>query len=521
MTNSSLIRKYLFASVGTLAMLASAQAQDAQPSEPEDDRRLQTVTVTAQGREESIQDVGVAITAVDGLQIKERGIADIENLVPETPGVALAESPFQRTIAIRGLGSTGGNLGIEQSAPFFIDGVFGGRSGQFLAPFFDLEGVEVVRGPQAIFFGKNATAGAVSIKTARPTNDFMASVSAGYEFENEGYFGEGVISGPFSDSVRGRLALRYNERGDYLNDTSTGGTAGGYEEFAIRGGLEFDLTENLEAYIKYEHAERDAARRFQLACANPAVTALPDPFAPPGTTVDCVLDENLTSGAAFGPLAGAFPPGGDTGENDSDNASLHIDWALGDHTLELITGYSAYGVEFTDGLDRSSIGLAASTVQEEFEQWSQEIRLVSPSGGQFEYVIGALYLDQTHDVDQSITQPFPPDPMVLAALGLSLPPPNPPFLTDIIVGSQDAEAYSLFGELTWNITDTFRLSAAGRFTSEEKDFSPSVFRYFGGPAVQTTVFNFNPAAADQSFLFNIRVLRPRSLPSASCELPEH
>ncbi len=497
MLRSTLLRRSLVLGASSLAFSLNATAQEAGSEPAEDDRRLQTVTVTAQGREESLQDVGVAVTALSGQDITTRGIIDIESLVPETPGVTLAESPFQRTVAIRGLGSTGGNLGIEQSAPFFIDGVFGGRSGQFLAPFFDLEAVEIIRGPQAIFFGKNATAGAVSIKSARPTDDFLASLSAGYEIENEGSFGEAVISGPFTDTLRGRLAVRYTDRGDYLRDTSTGGGAGGYEETAIRGGLEWDLSSDIEAYLKYEHAEREASRRFQLACANPEVTEIAGPF---GAVVECVLDDRLSSGAAFGPLSQTYPPGGDQSENETENVALQVDWALGAHSLELISGYSSYGMQFTDGLDRSAIGLAASTTDETFEQWSQEVRLISPSGGQFEYVLGALYLEQTHEALQSITQPIPSDPMLLAALGLTTPP-NPPFLTDVIDATQEAEAYSLFAELTWNFTDSFRVSAGARYTSEEKDFDPNVFRYFGPVATQTTVHNFASATADQVFTF--------------------
>ncbi|MDJ0919890.1 MAG: TonB-dependent receptor [Henriciella sp.] len=503
----------ILVSVSSLVMASVAHGQEATPSETENElSRLATVTVTAQGREQSLQDVPIAIAAIGGEEFQTRAILDIESLAPETPGVATAESPFQRTVSIRGVGSTGGNVGIEQSAPFFVDGVFGGRSGQFLAPFFDLDRVEVIRGPQAIFFGKNATAGAVSINTARPTDDFYASINAGYELENEGYFAEGVVSGPIAgDSLRGRLAMRYNERGDYLFDTSTGEDVGGSEDLAIRGSLEWDVNEDVGVFFKVEHSTREQDRRTQIVC-NDGATETTDvyfglPTLPGGVAVECVFDTNLSSGAAAGPFSETFGPGTDFGENDADNVALKIDWALGDHTLELLSGYSAYTTANQDGLDRSAVGLANSSADEDFEQFSQEIRLLSPTGGQFEYVFGALYLEQTHDYLQSIGLAIPAD---LNPNDASPLPDGWQILTDVIDATQESEAYSLFGQLTWNFSDTVRASVGGRFTSEEKDFDPTTYRYLGiqtatgptSPAAQVSVSNFDPAAATQTFNFD-------------------
>ena len=134
-----------------LPSVVSAQtADEGQPTTTEigaQEITTQDIVVTAQGRAQSLQRVPIAIAAVEGKTFQQRVILDLESLTPQLGSVTLAESPFQRTVAIRGLGSTGGNIGYEQSAPLFVDGVFGGRGGQFVLPFFDLSRIEVVKGP--------------------------------------------------------------------------------------------------------------------------------------------------------------------------------------------------------------------------------------------------------------------------------------------------------------------------------------------------------------------------------------
>lgn len=414
----------------------------------------QDIVVTAQGRAQSLQRVPIAIAAVEGKTFQQRVILDLESLTPQLGSVTLAESPFQRTVAIRGLGSTGGNIGYEQSAPLFVDGVFGGRGGQFVLPFFDLSRIEVVKGPQAIFFGKNATAGAISIVSARPTSTFYASINSGYEVQNGGYIAEGIVSGPLSPALRARLSIHGSRKGDYLFDTSADRHVGGADEFGIRGGLEWDATSNLSFYLKGEYSKRNADRRFQLACAAPGATQVS--FA--GATVECVEDQRLSSGAINGPFAAAFPPGSDFDNSDAYNAVLVTDLMLGEHKLEATTGYSAFTSQNQDGLDRSAIGVATSSTGENFDQISQELRLLSPTGNLFEYVVGGLFIHARHRVNQTVAQALP----ILVG--------------DYIHVDQSSDAYSAFGKLTWNITDKLHLSAGARFTHEKKNYASTVSR---------------------------------------------
>ncbi|HEV7436006.1 MAG TPA: TonB-dependent receptor [Pseudorhizobium sp.] len=486
----------LKASVFGLAVIISqsAIAQEVQEA-TRDEQTVQEIVVTAQGRAQQLQDVPIAINAVDGGVVQERAITNLETLIPQLPSVTLSESPFQKSVAIRGLGSTGGNIGYEQSAPLFVDGIFGGRGGQFNLPFFDLARVEVVRGPQAIFFGKNATAGAISIVSARPTSRFYGSLYAGYEAQNEGAIAEAIVSGPLTNTLSARLSTHYSRRGDYLFDASANRPAGGSEEFGIRGGLEWEATPSLNFYLKGEYAERDADRRFQLVCANPAFTQL----TVAGVTVECREDRVITSGAAAGLFAAAFPPGSDFETSDSLNFVLRTETQLGAHQLEFTSGYSGFNTENQDGLDRSSIGLATSTTAENFDQYSQEVRLLSPTGHRIDYVFGALYINARHRVDQTVVQAVP---MLVG---------------DYVQVDQESEAFSAFGRLTWNVSDRLRISAGARFTHETKDYVSAVNRVTNPTVLAALSVNRFPAAAVAVFTQDLRRSESSFDPSLTVE----
>lgn len=186
-------------------------------------QQLEQVVVTAQKREQIISDVPISITAVSGEIITERGIQNLEELSEQIPNLKMTESPSQKTIFIRGQGNGGADAGLEQSVGLFIDGIYGGRDRQFASPFLDIQRVEVMRGPQTTFFGKNTTAGALAIHTARPTEEFEAFLIASYEPELEETAATGVVSGPLTDTLMGRLAAtwRENEAG-WLEDPLTG-----------------------------------------------------------------------------------------------------------------------------------------------------------------------------------------------------------------------------------------------------------------------------------------------------------
>ena len=220
---------------GTL-LSGLSQAQDDAPSGP----MLEEVVVTATKRLESLQDVPISVNAVSAEKMAEAGIDRIENLAPYVPNLSMAENGIGTAIYIRGIGS-GINAGFEQSAGMYVDGVYYGRPQLSRAPFLDLERVEVVRGPQPILFGKNSIAGAISMITAKPTDEFEASISMLYEPDAEEMEGTAVVSGPLTDSLSGRLAVRYRETDGFLENIYLDDGEANREESTFRGTLQWRL----------------------------------------------------------------------------------------------------------------------------------------------------------------------------------------------------------------------------------------------------------------------------------------
>lgn len=145
---------------------------------------------------------------MSGESIREMGITKAEDFTADMPAISINQSPVGNTLFIRGIGTPGNNQGIEQSVTIFHDGVYMGRHQMSRARFMDLERVEVLRGPQSVLFGKNTIGGALHVISAKPTDELEGTVSALYGWEDGEQEITGVISGPITDSLRGRLAYR-------------------------------------------------------------------------------------------------------------------------------------------------------------------------------------------------------------------------------------------------------------------------------------------------------------------------
>ncbi|MGB3626307.1 MAG: TonB-dependent receptor plug domain-containing protein, partial [Henriciella sp.] len=201
------IGNWLLCTACSAAVLGGGFAQ-AQESGPDDgDRRLGTVTVTAQKVEQNLQDVPISITAIGGDDLAARQIDGFDQLQYVAPGITFNNGVNARQSAssIRGIGTGLFNIGIEASVAVAVDGVILGREGAGIFDLADVERVEVLRGPQGTLFGKNASAGVISIVTKNPTDEFEANVSGSYGSFNEINL-NGAISGPIADGVTARLS---------------------------------------------------------------------------------------------------------------------------------------------------------------------------------------------------------------------------------------------------------------------------------------------------------------------------
>ncbi len=440
---------------GVLLVLASAAAT------AQETTALTEIVVTAQKRAESLQDVPIAVSAVSGVKIQEAGINKIEDLKNYVPTLFMTETAIGNNISIRGIFS-GVNPGFEQSVGTYVDGVYRGRPQQTRAPFLDLERVEVLRGPQSILFGKNSVGGALNITTARPTSEFEAMVSALYETEYDEREVTGFVSGPFSDRLRGRLAASYREVDGHVENATLSTDDPSREETMVRAWLEFDVNDDVTVSLKAESGEFDVTGRQIEIDQETDIPA--GPFT--GLTYSEVLVGvfNQDSSVLNNFSDYIRSSNGDSSNNDTGEYSLQVDWQLGENTLTLITAYSTY--DFTELCDCDFTGANVFNVEssEDFDQTSQEVRLTSPTGGKFEYILGGYY--ETSDLDFYDSIQVPPNSVLGPAFNAALLNTGTPRFFQ-----QDADSYSAFAQLSWNMTEEFRSTFGLRYTNDKKDAS--------------------------------------------------
>ena len=473
----------LHTAAATLAMFASASVLS-------QNLILEEIIVTATKRVVGLQEVPIAISVMSGAEISEKGLTKMEDLAMYMPNVHVAEASAGTQMFIRGIGS-GVNYGFEQSVGTFVDGVYFGRGRSARGKFLDIERVEVLKGPQSTLFGKNTVAGALNISTAQPTEEFEGYVSAGYTTELEAMTITSMVSGPLSDTVRGRLAVRaYDDKG-YVENLAANGVDGPQNESVyVRGTLAIDLNEDWTATIKAENGYVDIIGRQELISETNAATGPSAALygSPLGST-------NFVAGFGYTTYeqnVDDLPLFDDT---ESNIFQVTLDGTFAEHGVKIVLASTDY--EFTNSLDSdySPLKLLNRGRNEEHEQLSAEFIISSPSDDKFEYLAGGFYQQEdlsnaryTH-VDMSAVGPLQAgvfgqlntaNPALGGAsfagmfLGGNLVPATDSGILDATARSffsQDAESWSVFAEGTYNLSDTLRVTAGLRYSEDEKEMS--------------------------------------------------
>jgi iron complex outermembrane recepter protein len=430
---------------------------------------LEEVIVTAQKREQSLMDVPLSVTAVSGDKMMEAGIRNLGDLTAYVPNFQKSETSIGNYLSIRGI-SSGINQGFEQSVVQYVDDVALGRSPLARAPFMDLNRVEVLRGPQNVLFGKNSIGGALSLVTNRPTQAFEGSAMLEYEPEYATAEGTLVVSGPLSDSLSGRLAVRYLDDDGYFENNLNGDDEANREERTIRGTLAWDVSDSLEAVLKVERSTFDFKGRTDELTFSYLNNVPTSPFY--GMSY-------AEAGAALGSFTGQ-DIGSDDGQqnykrntntdessdNDTNNVTLTLNWEGDAFSLTSVTGYMDYDLEEVVDSDASGFDVWVNNQSERYDQFSQELRLTSPGGESFDWIAGLYYQDW--DLDFNVRTPTP-EVGLFSALGAF----NPSLgvladLSSFRDFSGDSELYAAFAQGTWTLTDTLRLTAGARYTYEDK-----------------------------------------------------
>lgn len=502
--------KYSLLSGSAVAVLVmscfatSANAQDAvEPvSEVAEDVDDGVIVVTARRRDEALQDVPIAIASIGGDALEKSQITKPEALAARVPtlNIAVGGSGSGGQLSLRGIGSSNVSAAFDSAVALDFDGVVLSSMRLVQAGFFDVAQIDVLKGPQSLYFGKSATAGVLSIRSADPTSTFEASLRGSYEFEEEGYTVEGYISGPIGDTLGYRIAGRYNKV-DELYFNAAPGVANPYrgeENVNLRGTLEWEPSDSFKFNIKanYVSHENDGEiRHTQIFCGPNGV---PDPLVllggavvvPPG--YDCNSFDNtfwLPDSAA--PLGMMAPPDMDNNggvpfnETDIYLIRSRADIALQDNlSLAIVTGYFDFESRGQDFYGYGGVfGVGTDLNHNRTEQFSQEIRLTSDNSGPFNWLLGGFY--ERRDILFEAAQD---------AVNISFLAPDPVTGATFDWRRQHyttTDAYSAFGSVMFEPTDRLELSAGLRYTKEEKTNQievPFVHAVLTGPP-----FNFLPS----------------------------
>jgi iron complex outermembrane receptor protein len=455
-----------------LALPATAQ---------EADRRIEEVVVTAQKRTESLQSVPISIKAFSEEDLRTRRIDSLGSLANRTAGFAIGEFfPTQPQIYIRGIGSNDDGPAADPSTVVFIDEVYVGRSAGWTSNLFDLERVEVLRGPQGTLYGKNVVGGAINLISRKPDENFRAQISASAgNYDHRGF--KGLLSGPLAENLYGKISVTSTSRDGYL-DSQVGNypgffpskdplTLGKFDQLdknteGVRASLRWLPTDALEVNLSVDNATLDQnAPGFHRVGADAA---------------DVQMLRGLIPGYADDPRVNMQDRPART-ENETTGVTVHVDYDLGWSAFTSITAYRESDTLNTDCCasfnDEEASLLASSPTApvggrmlmgtgnatlEDANQFSQELRLTSQSDGPFEWVAGLYYLREQADRSESFN------------LGLDFSDGaggrNVVFPTSTGVGNQDGETESIaaYGQATWHVTDKLRLTAGTRWTKDSK-----------------------------------------------------
>ncbi|MCC6203210.1 MAG: TonB-dependent receptor [Gammaproteobacteria bacterium] len=473
---------------------------------------IEEIVITAQKREQRLQDVPISVVAMDGEDIRQQNLVQIEDLSAQVPNVHISESAIGDKLFIRGIGS-GINSGFEQSVGTFVDGVYYGRSLQTRAQVLDVERVEVLRGPQSTYFGNNTIGGALNITTRNPGDSWNGYVSGLYEAELDGYHVEAVGGGPVTDGFGIRAAVLASGTEGWLHNLNTGTNEPEEDNLAGRITLTLTPSDRFDATLKLGTGSFEVlGRALQNVDCPPAtgaqgvcrITALPvlatvAPFAPFNAALYPNFDDSFDwATQANGPVPAAFlaavnllgateagmaVPAPKTSLSEPDLAdltnrslSLTMNVEIGTHVLTSVTGINSYDFDFRQQSDFVPVPLASLNQNEDFKQFSQELRLTSPAGGKVEYVAGIYWQSSDLEIDELIDFYFAPPYFQPRASFLAARDPNRlPATIGYVTSShqQDEETFAAFLSFTWNITGQLSATFGGRYSTVDKDLSRS------------------------------------------------
>jgi outer membrane receptor protein involved in Fe transport len=508
---------------GSMSPAQAAQAQAAQVAQPAqadepqntptaNQGGIQDIVVTARKRVETTQDAPVVVTAISKEQIQRYDLTSIERISASTPELVVGRAPSGSgaTLVMRGIGSNSTSIGLEQSVAVVVDGAYYGQGRTIDEGFFDLGQLEVLKGPQALFFGKNATAGVISITTADPTQKTELIGRLGYEFTAHQVLGEAIASGPLSDVLSARLAVRASTDGEgYFTNVGTTqnyvvrdrtsaatvvtptilsspkGGDGRAKEIYLRGTLKYEPDKRFSATLKfnYGHNEDDNPSASSVIYSCPSGHLAGNPAIP------CSRGFYSSSNQFPLPIAANMPYANTDGalgdEYESWGVNLNLKYDLEYISISSVTNYNWNSNAFQFDGDSSSTPPSAALISNgvfateytTYHAFSQELRALTHFDGIINIMIGGLYQKSQRDYGAWTASGGLENSLATAPTGPFHSGSFFPGLSDAafqyLANSKDSQTsgqtISTFGQAILKPIAQVEISAGLRYTYETKD----------------------------------------------------
>ena len=482
------VRTSLLAGAAALALPAAAQAQDTDADFDDEGAGVEApvnsnvIVVTATKREQTLQETPVAVSVTSAETIEQAQIRDVSDLATVVPSLQVSQnqSSFATSYSVRGFGTDGNNIGLEPSVAMFVDGVYRSRAVSQISDLPDIQRVEVLRGPQSTLFGKNASAGVISIVTKEPQFDFGGMIEASYG-NYDAMVVKGFVTGPISDSVAFSAGGGINKRDGFLTNGANGEDINDRDRWFTRGQLLFDNGGPLRVRVigDYDKIEERCCGVLNVA---------------PSAEIGAIQ--------LLGGQVNDFRnnPDGDVVFTDVDpinevenyGISGQIDYEFGALTLTSITAYRKTKLAADQDVDFTSLDAVsgANIGDADIDTFTQELRIASDFDGPINFLVGGYYFDEQVDTSDQIVygngfRPFANlllqgatgGTQTVDTLEATLSALNGTdytgqffaagqgFFNNIV---QDNEAFSIFGNVDFEITDRLVLTLGANYTKDKK-----------------------------------------------------
>ncbi len=451
---------------------------------------IEEVTVTAQKREQTLQEVPITVSAFSGEMMKDAQIDDSKQLAVLTPGMSgNSNDSFMDSINIRGISTNGFGIGAEPSVGTYLNGVYLGRTGAAVTSLFDMERVEVVKGPQGTLFGRNASAGAISMHTAKPDSEFGGSVDISIGEDGYQEF-TGVLNAPLTENLNSRFAIYQREQDDYIKNVTDGGKIGGEDVLAARATFAYE-GDSFSGNLVLEYEDREVA---------PTIYRAYDDGSDISTGLGMAGLNSINVGKDE--IRSDIPSNEHVDEGEVWGATLTLEFDLSDsYSLTSITGIRGSNYTYVEDFDGSDAHLFSYFQDQEQDYASQEFRLNYNGDGPVTWFLGAsayreeikVHYDQTYDEDLMCASTF-----AAYAVEAGLGQAEVDYVTDCAsyydynygynygpgIGERndsvdaegDYDGWGVYGDATWEATDKLDITVGARYTEDSRDFKTK----FGG-----------------------------------------